>query len=125
MRKRGEVTYEIECLPENMSVRGNAMCSGDADIDRQVEDEILHKLESGNEWAWCVVRVVARITLPSGTMLEGSDYLGGCSYNSREDFEASTDYLEDMKGRALDDLRETLARLVGDGESVAKILETL
>ena len=124
--KRGEVTYEIECLPEDMSVRGNAMDSGDAEFDRQVEDEILSKLESGNEWAWCVVRVVARITLPNGTTLEGEDFLGGCSYDSREDFEeGAADYLDDMKGRALDNLREVLARYAVDSRGAAEILQTL
>lgn len=96
-----DVTYETECLPEDMDIRGNIMCSGDTVQDRADEDAVIRDLESGNEWAWCCVKVTARLG-----DYEGYDYLGGCSYASREDFEgpSGSDYHEDMKAAALDDL---------------------
>lgn len=100
-----EVEFEIECLPADMPVRGNAMASGDAEHDKKVEDEILADLENGNEWAWCTVRVVAK-----WEGFEGEDYLGGCSYESEEAFIADGCF-EDMQDAALSDLNDKLAAL--------------
>ena len=99
-----EVEFSVECLPEDMSVRGNAIASGDDDHDRMVEDKIIEELE-WNEWAWCTVRVVAR-----WEGFEGNDYLGGCSYKSEEDFCTPDGYYPDMKARALEALNEEVAR---------------
>lgn len=95
------VSYEIECFPEDTDVRGNAMASGDDDYDREVEDSILADLSDGNDWAWCTVRVTARYDGVDCAV--GQDYLGCCSYASREDFEAC-DYCADMKDQAREDL---------------------
>lgn len=102
-----DVEFEIECLPEHIPVRGNAMASDDPDLDREQEDSIIRDLENGNEWAWCCVKVTA-----SWNGFVGTDYLGGCSYKSEEDFKAC-DYFEDMKGEALSDLNSHLESLVG------------
>lgn len=93
------VEYEIEVLPEDAPVRGNAIVSGDADFDRQVEDDIIERLEVGDIWAWCTVRVIARLGV-----LEGDAYLGCCSYADKDDFRASG-YFDDLRIEALDRLR--------------------
>lgn len=56
------------------------------DIDDHFDDEatiaaIKKDYESGNEWAWCEVEVIAE-----WNGFKGSSYLVGCSYNSEEDF---------------------------------------
>jgi len=48
---------KVEALEEDIPVRGNALASGDAEADRACEDEILARLEAGDIWAWCTVRV--------------------------------------------------------------------
>ena len=96
------IEYTVECLPEDAPVRGNAMASGDDAFDREVEDEIIADLES-NPWAWCCVKVTAR-----AGGLEGTDYLGCCSYESEEDFRRGGSY-EDMKDCATRELLERLA----------------
>lgn len=95
------VSYDIECLPEYTDVRGNAMCSGDDDYDREVEDSILDDLEGGNDWAWCTVRVTARYDGVDCAV--GQDYLGCCSYRDEADFKACV-YYEDMCDQAREDL---------------------
>lgn len=102
------VVYSIECLPEDTPVRGNAMASGDESVDREAEDRILAELDSGNEWAWCTVRVTAEV---DGIPVTGEDYLGCCSYASEEDFRQPGGYFGDMKEQAKDDLLQKLESL--------------
>ena len=63
----------------------------------------MEQLASGNQWAWCTVRVVATLG-----EFEGSDSLGCCSYASEADFKAPGGYFDDMKVEALDDLRRSI-----------------
>ena len=97
-----EVEFDINCLPEFLPVRGNVMATDEPDLDREAEDEILAKLERGDEWAWCCVRVTARW---NGHM--GMEHLGGCSYENEADFRRC-EYFEDMKAQALEDLNRNL-----------------
>lgn len=89
-----DVTFTIECLPEDTPVMDNAIDTGDKEADKQCEDEILHRLES-NEWAWCMVKITA-----TWKTLSESDYLGGCSYDSQKDFIDNSGYYEDMRQAA-------------------------
>jgi hypothetical protein len=95
-----QIEYLIECLPEDIQIEGNAMASGDADDDKRVEDSIREQLNNGNEWAWCTVKVTAFIP---GTGIEGTDYLGCCSYKSESDFKRDG-YYKDMCAQAKADL---------------------
>ncbi|GAG86978.1 unnamed protein product, partial [marine sediment metagenome] len=79
-----DVAFVLTIEPEDIPVRGNAMASGDEEVDRRVEDGIIERLDQGDLWAWCSVKVTA--TLLDDTDLEGADYLGGCSYRDEEDF---------------------------------------
>lgn len=99
-----DVEFALECLPEDVPVRGNAIVSGDEDFDRETEDAILEDLE-WNPWRWCIVRVTAQ-----WNGFEGDDFLGCCSYHSEEDFKTGG-YWEDMKQCAFDDLIRTIERL--------------
>ena len=94
-----EVTYTLECSPEDIPVRGNALASGDDEADKEAEDAIIADFEAGNEWAWCRVDVYAE-----WNGFQGRDSLGACSYRGEADFKAEGGYYEDMKERALDDL---------------------
>ena len=93
------IIYTVECLPEDMPVRDNVQASGDAALDREAEEDILRDLEAGNPWAWCTVKVTAKLGA-----YQGDDYLGGCSYKSEEEFRTESVYFEDMKETARRDL---------------------
>jgi hypothetical protein len=99
-----DVTFTVECEPEDIPVEGNALASGDDEADREAEQWVYDQLDAGNEWAWCTVKVTAR-----WGDFEGVDYLGCCSYRSEEDFAAGDGYLPQMKQEALADLNRRLA----------------
>lgn len=99
--KHGIVEFKIECLPEDTEIRGNALASGDDAIDKAHEDMLIEQYNSGNEWAWCCVKVTA--TIPGLEEIEGTDYLGCCSYKSEEDFKKDGSF-KDMCKIAKDEL---------------------
>lgn len=101
-----DVTFEIRTEPEDIEVRGNFMC-GDPEYeqaDRELEDRIIERLNSGDYEAWCLVIVEAR----HGEHL-GSDSLGGCSLSG--DYTADTVVDEHgMRENALDALQKEVDR---------------
>lgn len=97
--REDEVEFELELLEEDLPVRGH-FASDEPEEDRKMEDEILRRLDAGDQWAWCCVKVVAR-----WNGLGVSDYLGCCSYESEEDFKRDG-YWEDMKAEVLRELNE-------------------
>ena len=115
-----EITYTLECQPDFEDYRGN--CSAiDEETDQAAEEWIREELEAGNEWAWCSVKVTAR-----WKGFKGEDYLGGCSYRSREDFMEPGGYYDDMKAEARERLcaavesayvrsRSAIRRATGEG----------
>lgn len=84
-------------------------------------------IKNGNEWAWCCVRVRVGITNEFGFGIDAWDfyedeYLGGCSYQSEEDFIESSGYYRDMVDSAVERLlgqiwkmRERVNTLFGEG----------
>ncbi len=50
-----DIHIRVAAFPEDIPVKGNAMCSGDDDFDLQVETEILERLEQDDVWAWATV----------------------------------------------------------------------
>jgi hypothetical protein len=99
-----DVEFTIECEPEHIPVKGN--CSAiDDETDAAQEKWVYDQLDSGNEWAWCCVKVTAQ-----WKNYKGVDYLGCCSYLSEQDF-IQGGYFEDMKAQALADLNASIARM--------------
>ena len=103
LEARDGVEVTIECHGEQDDPRGH-FASGDDEVDRETVDRILADLDSGNDWAWCSVHVVARFE-----GFEGDAWLGGCNYSGERDFRSS-DYFADMKAEALDALLIELGR---------------
>lgn len=97
--KLEDVEWELECLPEDEPIEGNAMASGDESVDREANQWVYDQLEAGNPWAWCCAHVKG---VYEG--IEEDDYLGCCSYKSEEDFKQPGGYYDDMR-------REVLGRL--------------
>src|SRR5687768_1674990 len=95
--RRSGVAYTLEIEPEDIPIRGNAMASGDPAVDRKAEDWIRRQLNTGNQWAWCQVKVTA-----SKGEHQGCDYLGACSYKDTKGFLKGC-YWRDMKHEALED----------------------
>ena len=49
------VEFNVRAERDWTDVRGNAMCSGDNDFDKECEDKIIADLNDGNIWAWASV----------------------------------------------------------------------
>lgn len=100
-----DVEWEIVCEPESTPLEGNVLASGDDDEDAAAEEWVRDQLDSGNEWSWCIVRVVGR-----WRGLTEWECLGGCSYRSEEDFKEGG-YYEDMRSEVLRRLQETASNV--------------
>ena len=100
-----EMVFSVHCLPEDLPIRGNCMCSGDDEADEAAALEIERQLDAGNEWAWCTIEVKAQLG-----SLHASSHLGCCSYESEEAFKACP-YFEDMKTDACELIRDKLDAL--------------
>ena len=102
---RNDVSVRLDAVPDDIPVRGNACISGDEEFDHQVENEILHRLDQGDVWAWASVAVTV-----SWENQEATEYLGCCCYDGEEDFQQSG-YMADMVDTALDSLNDDLKTL--------------
>lgn len=106
---KASVEYEIFVRQDDTPVRGNAMASGDEDYDREIEDEIINRLDNGDVWAWATIEV--RATVPGIPGVSGSDYLGNCTYANQAEFEKPGCYYDDMKAVALVSLLESIEEM--------------
>ncbi len=97
IRKEADIT--VTALPEDTCIRGNCMASGDNAADEACAVEIEAQLDSGNEWAWCAIRVTVK-----WNGLTGMDFLGCCSYRGKDDFIKNSGYYLDMVNSALDEV---------------------
>lgn len=105
----GGIDYAWRIIPEHMPIRGNAMASGDDAADREAEDWIISELDSGNDFAWCIIE--CRASYPDLPDLYGSDSLGGCSYRSEVEFMEPGGYADDMRASAYADLVAATSRI--------------
>lgn len=74
------LTVRLDIEEEDTPLDGNASAWGEPD-DTTYANAIRARLEDGDVWAWAVVRV----TVTDG-VLEGTAYLGGCTYADAADF---------------------------------------
>lgn len=115
---RSQSDIIVECLPEDLQIKGNASAIDD-ETDAQVEREILEQLDSGNEWAWCTIKVSLK-----WKGYEGTDYLGACSYKSKKDFIDANDYFPDMVAIAFNDLVDNIESDINNTIDSIKELDT-
>lgn len=104
----------VDCMPEHTRIRGNAIASGDDAYDKKVERKIQRKLDNGNEWAWCTIRVTVTPKPLAVCDLSATDYLGCCSYESKADFIRNSGYYEDMVNTCIAELQETIDAMLED-----------
>ena len=77
---------------------------GDSFDNPEASEWVMKQIDVGNPWAWCVVEVRASV---EGCGLQGSAYLGGCSYESEDEFRSDL-YFGDMCDEAREDLERQL-----------------
>lgn len=99
---RERAAIRVEHFPEDTPYKGN--CSAiDDETDAANELWIENQLNQGNEWAWCYVKITA-------TWRCFSEYvtLGGCSYESEDDFRRDGGYFDQLRDDALWALAERM-----------------
>lgn len=96
-----EVDFKLIVEQDDMPVKGNAISSGDDEVDRKTEQEIIDRADRGDVWAWAQVTVRA-----SWAGFRGEDHLGGCSYKDEKDFTSTEEggYFRDMVRSSIEDL---------------------
>lgn len=102
---REECRITVRTEPEHIPVRGNAMASGDPQLDRELEDSIIERLETGDEWAWCYVVVTV-----SWGDFDASASIGACSYDDEADFCQPGGYFDDLVDEALEGVNDGIMR---------------
>jgi hypothetical protein len=95
-------TIELALAPEDMAPDWDF----ESEEDRQ---ETLRKIDSG-VWLW----FVARVTVSKHGVRLGVDYLGGCCYESVEDFMSTDGYYPDMVDQAMEEAQSTLRKLCSE-----------
>lgn len=135
-RPRGTLTveYEYNLEEENVSVRGNAMTSGDPRVDRETEDWILSELRRGNTAAWAMAHVHATLRFVHGDLRsrDGADgyighgdaYLDQNSYESEEALWESVTLEYNLEGDARMDAAKNLRGQISLG-GAANLFESL
>lgn len=113
-----DLTYTLTAEQDDTPIRGS-FASGDDAADKELEDELLARLDQGDVWAWACVCVSV-----THNGFKGVAYLGGCSYNNEAEFKADG-YYRDMCKDAFADLRESMVYAVKRGELAAKTLKEL
>lgn len=107
LTKNAEVSLIAE--PEMISVRGNALASGDDAEDRACEQAIEKRLDAGDLWAWCCVTVVVE-----WRGFKATDHLGACSYEDEKDFRQPGGYFDDMVRTAAEQIVDQLEQAQRD-----------
>ena len=118
-----EITYTLDIEPEGSLIRGS-FDSGDAEADEQLAQELEERLNRGDLWAWCTVRVTARCVY-QGVTFEGHDYLGGCSYAGEQDFKHPEGYYPGMCNEARADLIRQIAEAAHVGNRARELFSML
>jgi|SRR3954466_6357581 len=102
-----EVVFTVEAQPELTDIT-DEISSGDPLYDERNITEIRQRLENGDIWAWCTVKV-------TGTyrgIIQSSDHLGGCSYQNAEDFIRHSGYYKDMQLQCIRSIQDQLQTLL-------------
>ena len=102
---RDMVTLTLTADAEDDNPEGH-FASGDDEQDRKDCEAIRKDLDSGNDWAWCCAHLRGEFN-----GLRADAYLGGCNYDSREQFMEPGGYYDDMVAEVLADLNAQAATL--------------
>lgn len=126
-----EVEFSIDVESEDLEVRGNASAWGEPE-DTEYANEIIARLEAGDDAAWCVVVVRATWTYEvngKDCTIEGSAALGGCCLTEKMECGSvvakaaeETARYHGMYEDALDDLNRSLAAIVNDAKEIERQL---
>jgi len=82
-----EIQYKIEAEQDDTPILGNLCCTDDPEQDTKEENEVFRRLNNGDIYAWCLIKVTA-----SFGRFSYSDYLGGNSLKDEKEVEEQVEY---------------------------------
>lgn len=97
-----DVTFDVVAEKEDISPAASMRGAGKEEIDNFVA-AVKEVRKKSRTWGWCCVRVTAKYK-----SLTGDAYLGGCSYESKDDFINNSGYLQQLCTEALHNLNEEI-----------------
>ena len=118
-----QVEFTISVEQEDIPVRGNYMATDDPEQDKRDEDELLERIERGDDSAWCCLIVEAR-----WRDFVGRDSLGACTLEggSGRQVEAQAWAMADdhgMREQALADLNEEIRASLDSARETMEALD--
>jgi hypothetical protein len=82
-----EITYKIEVEQDDTRIRGNLCCTDDDEQDTKEENEVFRRLDNGDIYAWCLIKVTATFG-----RFSHSDYLVGNSLKDGSEVEEQVEF---------------------------------
>lgn len=117
-----EITFTVSTESEDTQVRGNCMATDDPVADKQAEDEIIDRLNRGDESAWCVVVLTAQ-----WEEFKVSSYLGACSFaeglNGAECAKQAVEMVKDFKDELVEELNKEILAAIERGDQLHSIFD--
>jgi len=101
IRESANMEIEVIAHPEDTDYT-------DQGYDEGVEEVIRQNVQNYGLWGWCMVEVKASSLKGA---VSNSAYLGGCSYQSAEDFKRNSPYFKEMKREATQGLEKAMNEL--------------
>ncbi|CAB4126555.1 hypothetical protein UFOVP75_10 [uncultured Caudovirales phage] len=99
-------TVNLSIEPETDSIADH-FATGDEDTDREIVRQIEDQWNCGNDWAWCLVKIV--VTHDKFGLTE-TEFLGACSYASEDEFVKDA-YFDDMTQECVNRMESTIAKI--------------
>lgn len=119
--RQDEVRFHYSIEPEDMPFVGNVLASGVEKDDKEAEEEVRRRLESGDTLAWCIFKCEADWWSPLNELHRGVSVLGGCNYAPDATLE---EIAEDMglEEAAIDSLMGGLKGIVRAAKAIEEAL---
>ena len=119
MIDESKLKYTIEAVAEIIAPHEYFNALSDGKAAQRTQD----RLDAGNEWAWCSVRLTCEHK--DYPFLEGVTYLGCCSYDSENDFVMNSGYIETMKDEARQCLEDEMINYIRRAGALQEELDWL
>lgn len=95
--KLEDCIIRVEAHPEEISIDEYAKT---LDNPQEANKDIRERRKRNRQWGWCMVQVTVQKKLHPD--IAGTEHMGCCSYENKQDFIENSGYYEDMLKEALD-----------------------
>jgi len=97
------ITFYFTAEPEENSPEYHEKQYG---LNKGFAKNVRRNMEKDYYWGWCGVNCVGILN-----GIKENSYIGGCSYESKEDFINNSGYVDDMKQEIANEIAERMVKL--------------